>query len=315
MNAKGMENPCMMYSDLNGKFNQISMGQMAKEVIEPWPPTADPPTKVPGTCAEGPVCPSGGAGTYTPLQKCGDKLTMDVKYVTLGGSGLGAPVDRPACPYTAEPAMSSSKLRAIADAQGAQGVDLDLEACMYCPDVWTKTAENAHAATPPLKVQVTAFGSSAASWQPQDVQRGLQWLVENDDKWDSVALMLYGSKMNEAAPGGFDICCCNDGADMPTAASPCGNTYMYFKQWIDYSYNGKKIPPNKIILAMTATPGAGLQKFMIDFFQDIVVKEGLKGIAFWDGYKLQKDWVPSWPFTPLPSPPPKCPPEGSKCIK
>ena len=188
------------------------------------------------------------------------------------------------------------------------------QACMFCPDVWTKTAEHAHAAQ--LKVQVTNFGSGLASWQRQEIKTGAQWLVENDDKWDSLALMLYGSAMNEGPThdgGGFDICCCNDGKDAPTAASPCGNTHMYLKQWLDYTYNGKKIPANKIILAMTATPGGGLQKFMVEFFQDLVVKEGLKGIAFWDGYKLNKNWLPT--YQTLPSPPPKCPPEGAKCVK
>jgi len=311
MNDKGMKNPCMMYSDLNGYFNQISMGSMAKDVYRPFPPTADPPVSVPGKCSDGPTCPSGGAGTYTKLEKCGEKLTADVKYVTLGGSGLGAPSDKPKCPYTSEPAMSTETLKAMVDAQGAQGVDLDLEACMFCPDVWTKTAEHAHAAQ--LKVQVTNFGSGLASWQRQEIKTGAQWLVENDDKWDSLALMLYGSAMNEGSEGGYDICCCNDGKDAPTAASPCGNTHMYLKQWLDYTYNGKKIPANKIVLAMTASQGGGLQKFMVEFFQDLVVKEGLKGIAFWDGYKLDKSWLPT--YQTLPSPPPKCPPEGAKCVK
>ena len=133
MNDKGMENPCMMYSDLNGYFNQISMGSMAKDVYRPFPPTADPPVSVPGKCSDGPTCPSGGAGTYTKLEKCGEKLTADVKYVTLGGSGLGAPSDKPKCPYTSEPAMSTETLKAMVDAQGAQGVDLDLEVRPHPP--------------------------------------------------------------------------------------------------------------------------------------------------------------------------------------
>ena len=65
---------------------------------------------------------------------------------------------------------------------------------MYCPDVWTKTAENAKAAG--LKVQITTFGSAAGAGAPTaEYAEGVKWLAANNDKWDSVALMLYGAGM------------------------------------------------------------------------------------------------------------------------
>ena len=174
---------------------------------------------------------------------------------------------------------------------------------MYCPDVWTKTAENAKAAG--LKVQVTTVGSAAAGAGAQTTvyADGVKWLAANNDKWDSVALMLYGSGM---VGQGWNICCC--GANAPTATFPCGNTYTYIKQWLDHQ---PSIQRNKIILAMTATQGAGLKKFMVDFFADIVQKEGLKGVAFWNGVLLDKSWIPT--YQALPSPPPACPADGVAC--
>ena len=173
---------------------------------------------------------------------------------------------------------------------------------MYCPDVWKQTAENAKKAL--LKVQITTFGSAAGAGAPTPIYaEGVKWLAENNDKWDSVALMLYGAGM---VGQGWNICCC--GAKAPTATSPCGKTYAYIKQWLDYQ---PSIQRNKIVLAMTATPGAGLQKFMVDFFADIVQKEGLKGVAFWDGVLLDKSWMPT--YQALPSPPPACPKDGVAC--
>ena len=49
---------------------------------------------------------------------------------------------------------------------------------------------------------------------------------------------------------------------------------------------------------------------MVDFFADIVQKEGLKGVAFWDGVLLDKSWVPSYQAI---STPPACPAGGVAC--
>jgi hypothetical protein len=188
-------------------YNQVMMGAFTALVYKPWPPV-DKQKPVAAQCSDGPTCPSGGAGTSTKRGPC--PVKANVKYVTLGGMNVGVTGQTPACPYTAESAMSKEALKALADAQGAQGIDLDLESCMYCPDVWQKTAVNAKAAN--LKVQVTTVGSAASPYLPsgagaqtQVYADGVKWLAANNDKWDSVALMLYGKNM---VGQGYNICCC-----------------------------------------------------------------------------------------------------------
>ena len=196
-----------------------------------------------------------GAGGATHVWSSPGKCPVDAgkKFILLGGDKLGGPCGDP---------IPGAKLRALAEAQGAGGIDLDLEGCMECATAWQGTAKAAKAEG--LAVQITPFGSAAAA--SDDVI--IPWLKSNPDAWDTVALMLYGSSM---IGEGWELCCCGDLA--PTAASPCGKTYDWIKEWLDSG-----VPKHKILLGVTTV---GLERYMVDFYADLVVTHQLAGLSYW----------------------------------
>ena len=273
-----MQNECMEEA-LDG-FDQVSMGYMASKIFDPFPPSDDQAARD-ITCSDGPMCPSGGrTNIWSPPGKC--PVVASKKYITLGGDGLGT---------CGEP-LGAEVLTGLVNAQDANGVDLDLEGCMECKDTWQGTAANAKSAG--LAVQITPFGSAA------DDGVVLPWLLNNPDKWDSVALMLYGSSM---MGDGWEVCCCS-ATEAPTAAAPCGKTYAHIKKWLDSG-----LPKHKILLGVTVV---GLERYMVDFFADIVATHKLGGMAYWKASTAPAmGLMPSYDAHIGPAP--ACPPAGPMC--
>ena len=271
-----MQNECMV--EAMSEFDQVSMGYMASKIFDPFPPGNDQASRE-ITCSDGPMCPSGGrTNIWSAPGKC--PITAPKKYITLGGDGLG----------TCGEALEAEVLTGLVNAQDANGVDLDLEGCMECKDTWQGTAENAKSAG--LAVQITPFGSAA------DDGVLMPWLLDNPDKWDTVALMLYGASMEG---DGWEICCCSP-TEAPTAAAPCGKTYSHIKKWLDSG-----LPKHKILLGVTVV---GLERYMVDFFADIVYTHKLGGMAYWKASSAPAaGLLPSYGAAP----PLQCPPAGQVC--
>ena len=271
-----MQNECMVEA-LND-FGQVSMGYMASRIFDPFPPADDQASRE-TTCSDGPMCPSGGrTNIWSTPGKC--PVTAPKKYITLGGDGLG----------TCGEALEAEVLTGLVNAQDANGVDLDLEGCMECINTWQGTATNAKSAG--LAVQITPFGSSA------DDGVLIPWLLNNPDKWDTVALMLYGASM---VGDGWEVCCCSP-TEAPTAAAPCGKTYSHIKKWLDSG-----VPKHKILLGVTVV---GLERYMVDFFADIVYTHKLGGMSYWKASSAPAmNLMPSYGASPAP----ECPPAGQVC--
>ena len=139
---------------------------------------------------------------------------------------------------------------------------------MECASAWQGTAKNAKEEG--LAVQITPFGSAAND--------GIlvPWLKSNPDAWDSVALMLYSTSMVDPTQG-WNLCCCGDLA--PTAASPCGKTFDWIEEWLDSG-----VPKHKILLGVTTE---GLERYMVDFFADLVATHQLAGLSYWQANRAK----------------------------
>ena len=219
------------------------------------------------------------------------------RFVTFGGAGMTG----------ANPSVTD--IKNAMDAKPTigdyifNGVDFDLEGCLAGKQanlvtnaVTVKTSANQYEG---MKIQLTTNGNYSSSQVPN-------WAKTqgNMDNVDYIALMCYGRGMN-TDDWGINPSCAN--ATSPTSAIPfdCCPTWGYIKGWFSDTNIMKN--PSKILLAMTAFPGGGLEAYMVTYFKNIATHYGLGGILFWDVRNATK-WInqikPPPPPGPTPAPTP-----------
>jgi len=221
------------------------------------------------------------------------KTDITNRYVTFGGAGVFGPTGS-AVP-TAD-IISQDEMKTAVENFGATGLDFDLEASLDNTHVWQTTIDNAVALKSDgtiTNIQVTCFGSNTVP----GLNELPTWAAANPEKFDTIALMLYGGSMTGA---GWEIPKCQDGKQV-TAENPSGKTWEYINKWLESG-----IPHEKIILGMTST---GLEQYHVDFFQQIVDKYSLGGISFWNVAKMGQVNLPTYgsAVTPITCPPAPAP--------
>lgn len=215
----------------------------------------------------------GGPGVAPP--EC-PSPHLPLRIITIGGEGVGTPGDTGSVP-------DASTIIGWCKTLNYNGVGFDMEGALQGDGSTANFVNNLMGelkaqwkadpeTTGDLHTQATVFGSTDYA----KVQGGTNGGWSNAD---TIALMLYGLKMNGQAWGITKDASAHAGA-CGTGCGVCGETWPYIYQWIQ----DKELKcVHKLVLGATAYQEGCLTSQMLTFFKKLVEHYGMAGILLWPG--------------------------------